>query len=388
MSTAAAWLSAALVVSAPVAAAEAQAPGRTARWAALVEAHAPGELDEAALEVAAWSRDETSAAIPSAEASSKSTAFLGRAMLFHTDIAIAQRAAFDLGLPAGLAGKVLILDPTEAGVRQRAVHWDAGRRLAALLAKRPDGAAAAARWFAASGALLFELGDVASLVAHLEAGLARFPDEPSLLVLRGTYHQALADGRVQGYARRLRSHASEALRSNADGVSGEVRVIELGRRSVVSGDTAIELARAEAIFRRAIGRDASLSEARIRLAHVLERQARWDDALEAVAPALTATLSPRIEYYAALVAGRCEQRLGRTERARAAYERAARAVPGGQAARIALSQLAIVEGRGSAALAALTSGLADDTGPDPWWSYLRLHEPSAKALLAALRDGL
>jgi tetratricopeptide (TPR) repeat protein len=267
------------------------------------------------------------------------------------------------------------------------VHWEAGHALAAALASRPDGAAAAARWFEATGALLFEMGDLAALVAHLEA-LPRGLEDPAFLLLRGTFHQAVADGRVQGHARTLRIRAADALRSNAVGLEGDARATELLRHSIPAGGAAIELARAEGAFRRVIRSDGTRVEAYVRLAHVLERQGRIDDALQAVTTTLTATLSPRLEYYAALVAGRCQQRLGRTDLARAAFERAARAVPDGQAARIALSRLAIVEGRAAAALAELTGPLADDASSDPWWGYFRLHEPSAKAMLAALREGL
>jgi tetratricopeptide (TPR) repeat protein len=149
-----------------------------------------------------------------------------------------------------------------------------------------------------------------------------------------------------------------------------------------------ELDQAARDLRRALELDPELVEARIRLAHVHADKGRHDEAAAILRPVMAATHPPFLEYYGALVLGRVEERLGRLPEARAACERAARQFPQAQVPRVALSRLALLDGRAGDALELLLQAppaAGAEPAEDPWWHYFRRHEPDAGTQVAALR---
>jgi Flp pilus assembly protein TadD len=87
-----------------------------------------------------------------------------------------------------------------------------------------------------------------------------------------------------------------------------------------------------------------------------------------------------------MVLGRAEMRIGRHAEARTAFERAAVLYPQSQAALVALSHVALVEGRGADAVTAVERALGP--GPpkaeDVWATYFRQHAPDARSYLDEL----
>jgi tetratricopeptide (TPR) repeat protein len=150
-----------------------------------------------------------------------------------------------------------------------------------------------------------------------------------------------------------------------------------------------ELALAERDLRAALASDPTLIEARLRLAHVLSALGRTADAAEQARIPPDARLPPFLDYYGAMVLGRAEADLGRHAEARAAFEHAARLLPRSQSPRVALSRLAIADGRTGDGIATIVAASGPDArgdAIDPWWSYFRLHAPDAKAQLTAFRE--
>jgi tetratricopeptide (TPR) repeat protein len=380
------------------------APRLAARWTEAVRTHTPGEVDEALRTVQGWSEAQTLVALRPTPDTPSDAAFLHRALSLHTDIAIVERSAFDRDLPPSLAGKVLLLDPTRPDAAGRAFQWRAARAIAGQLAALPSGAAAVRLWYRATSAMLQQWGDCATLRPHLRAGLDAMPDDPVLLLADGTLHQTFADPRVRAYldatteAEQARFGPRQGVRIDGSlrtgsGVTDRVVVVGMPRGvadRVGAAAEHVELERAEQAFRDALAQDAALVEARIRLAHVLLRRQRPADALGALQPLAGTTLSPVLDYYRAMVLGSVLDALGRHREALAVFERAAAALPGAQAARVAVSRQALVDGHPVDGLRSLVDGLGPQAprgaaAGDPWYDYIRFHDPDARTLLAGFR---
>jgi tetratricopeptide (TPR) repeat protein len=390
-------LAGAVLVLAAAAAVDAQpAAPSTASWLAAAREHTPGANDASLAALRRWPRDATFAAIDAASRSAEA-GVLGRGLILHTDIAILERTTGG-GAEAGVGRSIRLIDAEAVGSLRRTYQWDAGRRLATLLAKRPQGEPIARTWFRAVAALLQQWGDLGACRSHLDHAAALFPDDPVLWLYRGTLHQAFADVRVQGYMARVRR--GDSLQSATGGMyrdaAGNLR--DLGVASsenstnlpVTSAvkETGVELGFAEGALRRAFALDPSLAEARIRLAHVLGARGKPADAVALAREALAKPLPPFLEYYGAMVLGQNAERLGNAAEAGAAYDRAVAVFPHAQAARVAASRAALSAGRREEAVAAIVEAIGPDAPPDredPWAWYYRLHEPQATSLVVELR---
>jgi tetratricopeptide (TPR) repeat protein len=293
--------------SVPARAAQGSAEARPVRWVEAVRTHVPGEAD-AALAAIAARRDRGTATI-------------------------------------------LLEDGRDVGRREPSEHWGIALALTKTLAahEEPAGPRIALRWFHAVTALHQSLADCPLVERHLAEGLLRWPDDARLHLYRGTLHQTYADARLQQFVRR-RNNGRPALlvRRQAGGGAG----------AQPPGPTAAVWERqiAEAAFRRALALDPALDEARIRLAHVVDR-GKVDEAVALAEAALATPLPPFFETYAALVPGRNQARAGRFDEARAAVERAAALAPDAQAPRIGLAQVALAHRRAADAHAGLATAL-------------------------------
>ena len=371
---------------------------RSVHWAQAVQAHAAGTTDAPLETVAAWSHTETMRVLRSAPVVLYDAPFLHRAVTLHTDIAMVERARFDSQLPRALVGKTLFADPTRADAVERAFQWSAARLLADKLAADPAGGQMALQWYRATSAMLQQWGDCATLRPHVQAALKRWPDDPTLLLVEGTLHQTFADVRVQRYvdgaAERARppviigGTVDPAVAASL-GINGRVSGPKLtgvaARIGVVDLDT--ELDRAEHAFRRALVADATLAEARVRLAHVQLRRNRPADALATLEPLSGTSLPSALAYYEAMVRGRTLDAVGRQREALTVFERATAIRPGAQSARLAISRQMLVDGHATDGLRVLDDALGPGArrGDDPWYDYFRFHEPDAWTLLADFR---
>jgi tetratricopeptide (TPR) repeat protein len=386
------WLAAAADAYAQPSAASPGPGSRQEAWVAAVRAHRPGEVDEALQAIAGWTQAATVAVLPPAAGTPTDPAFLGKALTLHTDIALVQRAAYDQRLPPALVGKTLLLDPKDRGAVERGYQWQVARVLAGALAADARGSATARLWYRATGALMQQQqwGDFATLRPHLEAGLDRFPDDADLLLLVGTLHLAFADVRVQRYLDASSAHVRRRLDDDNPASQALRARTQVSNRIGVEGGQN-ELDRSERALRLALQRDPRLLAARVRLAHVLSRRSRPQEAVDLLTLG-PATLTPRLEYYAAMILGRSQAQLDRPRETLAAFERAAALLPGAQSARIALSRQALVDGHPIDGLESMLDAIGPEAltrgraAGDPWFAYFRFHEPDAKTLLTTFRE--
>jgi tetratricopeptide (TPR) repeat protein len=359
---------------------------RVGEWRNAIRAHGRGQFDDVAASVARWPPDLTRIVVDQAirqarerldgrradvgeRERAEARAALAKGLLLHTDIAIAERTTETATAAGGPALRVL--DAKVVAGRRFSNHWGLARLLADALAKEPATAPIAASWYRAVAALYQQWADLGQLLAHLNAASDALPDDPVLLVYRGSLHQAHADPRVQAFLERQRAPGAYTINRVAT--------------TLPIDEPAVELGTAERYLRRALALDPTLAEARIRLAHVLDARGKTREALAPARQAIDSPLPGFLEYYGAMVLGRIESRLGHPAEARAAFERAAARYPRSQAAQVALSQIALGEGRGPDAAAALVVALgpASDEDEDPWSQYFRVHEPGAQARVDA-----
>jgi tetratricopeptide (TPR) repeat protein len=128
---------------------------------------------------------------------------------------------------------------------------------------------------------------------------------------------------------------------------------------------------AEAKYRRAVALAPELGEARLRLGRVLCDQGRYDDALSALEPTLTASHDTWIWYLGHLFAGAACERLGRLAGATAHYRTSMEIRPEAQTGAVALSFLLRRQGASGTAREALSPLMSavKEQGQDPWWDY-------------------
>jgi tetratricopeptide (TPR) repeat protein len=304
-------------------------------------------------------------------------AFVRRAVILHTDAAIfATRFPpppddAPPSVPPGPGRGPLLPPPLLAndrfimhsdgrilGEQRGDWNWPFARRLLDLLVPprhsdllRPD-PHFAAEWYHAVASYLFALGDLADLRAHLQHSES-LPDDPQVLFDRACFAETLG------------LSYNQALRDDADFVEAQRRSrLDLPGEERTDGE-------AEKLFRRALALDPSLAEARVRLARLLARRARYDEAAGHLAMAQASKPSPVVAFYADLVAGRVSQAQGRFKDSLDYYEAAAQRYPDAQSAIVGASQAAVMAGDLSRGLA-----LVEKLGPrsrvqgsDPWRSY-------------------
>lgn len=364
---------------------------RAAEWRAAALAHTSGQFDQVAAGVARWPSDLTRLVVDHAIRRARAAAASGgnqpvagpeydatvlvKALVLHTDIAIAERVS-GTGAAAASGGWTLLDARPIASVRLSS-HWGFARLLAIALTKDPASASIGRTWFRAVGALYQQWADLGQLREHLTAAAEHVPEDPVLLLCEGALHQAYADPRVQSYLTPLRNGQP----GSRDGAF----------RTPSIGDAGTELGIAERVLRRALANDPSLAEARVRLAHVLSARGKAAEAAALARQTLAAPLPSFVEYYGAMVLGRAEAQLGHPAEARVAFERAAARYPHSQAARVALSRLDLAAGHAAEAVEALVRMLGSGTPErieDPWPWYFRLHQPDAQSYLDALREGV
>ncbi len=283
---------------------------------------------------------------------------LRRGALLHTDIAML--------IPAqpGFGGAVSDLEPLriqfsdgqQTGVTLTAVHWSIARML--LDAVRPEGSEQPApakddmvrTWYHATAA--WEQANGQYEPDHLNHGRRLFPADPDLLFLTGTLHETFAGSNVQN-----------AMRT---------AILPAGITVAVKSERA-ELREAEDYFRRALKEDSTMTEARLRLGHVLVMQEHYADAATELRQTNASPIEPLLQYYVSMFLGAAEEALGRHEDAAAAYSRAASLYPTSQSPRVALSALARRRGDRTGAWLAMQQGFAlpanEVTRNDPWWIY-------------------
>jgi tetratricopeptide (TPR) repeat protein len=223
-----------------------------------------------------------------------------------------------------------------------------------------------AAWYHAIAAYLFAMGMNGDSTDHLHQAARVLPDDPRLLFDRGTY--------AEWFGLPIYQAVKDEAATNP--------------YKVVSGIPAEDKTNAEAerLYRRALEVDPSYVEARVRLARLLDRRGRHDDAAMEIGRALAARPAGVVGFYARIVAGRIASARGRHEEALQHYREASSIYARAQSALLGASHAALMLADVSQTLAPLQD-LPDDQGApatDPWWDYQLGAGRDVNALLAAL----
>ena len=354
-------------------------------WAYAVRTHTPGRLDEAVSTLASWSNGALAAVVARGRRLSPPDdpdAFLRRAIVLHTDVAVLSHADGSYRLPPSNRTVIEVADGQHRAVQIGTVHWALARQLVDLLSQ-PAADPFARRWYNATSAQLQSWSEYSELIPHLAAGMRLFDDDARLLLYRATMHEDYAGPRIQ--------RAMGDPSALAAPLGGPLGLLARGRAPApeLTHPGAYELNAAEADLRKALRLDPSLAEAYLRLGHVLGERGRHAEAVGALTSALAVPgLTVDLQYDGWLLLGRERDALGDLSGARDALFRASALAPGAQSAHLALSQNARAAGdrqRAFDALQFLSRGLNTD---DPWWTYTRAHAPTAEALLDDARRSL
>lgn len=283
---------------------------------------------------------------------------LKRGAILHTDAVVRVGDQVCLGQARGPhLWQVRFRDGEQRGIEATAGHWVLARSLLDNVTPDPEDDETVRLWYVATSAYGQHRGRYSR---HEERAVELFPRDPHLLFFAASLHETFATPRVQSLAR--------SIETSGDAKHGIERAES-------------ELKEAGKLYRRALDAEPSLVEARIRLGRVLHLLGRHEQAareLQQAVASLGAGSTPAedehlLAYYGELFLGASNDALGRDEAARAAYERASALYPDAPSPRLALSRLALRDGRHDEAVAqalqALRRPAADRDRDDPWWRY-------------------
>jgi tetratricopeptide (TPR) repeat protein len=330
---------------------------RTAVRRSLVRAHAPGSATpDPRIRVRGWETtlDDAGALIgvtPAEAARGLVTGILERGAVLHTDIAVFEAEA-------GSAADV--------GHELAGTSLHCGFAMALVDSLRQDAPTTPfiAAWYRGVAAVLQLHREVVAAPLFAEGAVLLFPHDPVLLLSAGIVNETLASPTVQ---------AGAYFRDSG--------------LSPVIGPSATYLEQAERYLRRARDADPGMTEARVRLGHVLGRLGRHEEALVELRAAAAATAPPFVTFFASLFAGDEEAACGRAEPALAAYLHALSVFPASQSAWLSVSHVRQRLGDRTGAVEALRRAVEARPGgrQDPWDEYGAGLGRQAPELLRALR---
>ncbi|HET7695169.1 MAG TPA: tetratricopeptide repeat protein [Vicinamibacterales bacterium] len=408
-------LAIAAVAPAPAAASDFPASGVAVleRWAGAVGSHTPGVLDQAADRIMAFTYHErqllddplrTFLSIlsgrrydPDTELQRKVDAlaraslarlgyggFLKRAVLLHSDVAVARESIPPSPLPSlppvpasqspllSTRRMTVSRDGEVLGQIESDWNWPFVRSLVGRIHDAAPADPFVGDWYHATLAFLFERRVYAEAAVHLANAAKLVPDDPRLLFDRAVYAE------IQGMP------TNQVLMRNVDTVAIR-RWRESGRfpssaNAATRAAAGLDIppkaeadAEAERLFRRALAVDPQYAEARLRLARVLIERRRHDEALVHARTALSGALAEDLAFLARLFAGRAEQALGRLREAANEIDEALRLYPQAQSALLAKSQVALLRGDVTGAIAPIGLLPRDPSSAipslDPWLDY-------------------
>ena len=215
----------------------------------------------------------------------------------------------------------------------------------------PADRAFVSEWYHAVTAYLFAQGMNGDATSHLQAAARVLPDDPRLLFDRGTYAETLGLPIYQA----VRETVTARPNTFVSRIPSEDKMN----------------AEAEGLYRRALEIDAGYVEARVRLARLLERRARHDEAATHIAKALDAQPTGVVGFYARIVAGRVAAARRRYDEALQHYRAASTLYASAQSALLGASHAALMLADLPGTLAAIEP-LGTDSArfdADPWLDY-------------------
>ncbi len=262
---------------------------------------------------------------------------------------------------AGVLHVELALEGTRPW-QDRVFHQDTARQLLIL-----DGARVSRTlqklWYLAFVAYWQREAQVDEVMAVVAEAKTRFPDDPQVLLAQASLWELLASW-PGSEGLQLRPNAAIAPVTSARVLLGTEYAILAGREKMLDA-----CARA---YARLVATE-NLEEARIRLARVLTRLGRYEEALAAAGPVAARPGDPVSHYLAALVQSAAYLAAGRGANAAEAARAAMADYPGCAAPRVALSCALRAAGRAEESRAVMadtwSSATEDGCRHDPWWGY-------------------
>ena len=399
------------------------------RWNSAVANHTPGKFDEAVEHVMAFSYEdrrqldtpmrtfllvlsgtpyEPDAALAKrvhllargAREHFGYEAFLTRAVMLHTDAAIAgARTSPQIvpALPPRMAGLSPLLatqrmtvnrDGEILGEIESNWNWPFARSLVGLLKIASPTDAFVGDWYHATAAYMFSRLEFAEVWEHLASARIVLPDDARILFDRGSYIDIQAMPMTQVLLRGVDLNAVQQARNGrsvprtASAATRRAAMLEIPQKETALAD-------AESLFRRALRADPGLAEARVRLARVLIERGHHEEALTEADAALAGNPPDVVAFYGHLFGGRAAQAAGRYDAAARYFDSALQRFPDAQSAMLARSQLALLRADVTGATAALERLPADPRPEaleaDPWTYYRYAIGREWQPLYAALR---
>lgn len=335
---------------------EARLRGPEAWYLALIDRYRGGDRagaiaaplvpEKALLEVSALKRQAEAGRCISCTARERIEAFpFEVAVLLHTERAFERLETDDSAGPAELeiAPRLVALMPEE---RRRAFE---------------------PRWLRVVSQVLCRLAKWDLGLGLLQAARARYPGDPLLILAAG---------------------ATLETKARFDPGTIHVESELMGRHDRTESAQRGQLVQAQKSYRQALALRPDLHQARLRLARVLQLLGRHEASMRELRMVTEAAPDPRTVYLARLFLGYAREASGQYEPAAAEYEQAVRAVPGGQAAAVALSHALHRSGRRRESVGVLQAGMAHAgrrAVVDPWWPYVLGEWEDPDALLGELR---
>jgi tetratricopeptide (TPR) repeat protein len=334
-------------------------------WTDAVIRHEPGTLDAHAESIGMWSWQRLKPVLDYLRGRADASLRL-RAATLYLDVAL--RVELEQRPRYPTEGRVLQAQDGRAlgsGDMDPHIWW--GRQVLVLQAKGsrkpfegPNRDHAIA-WYRTTSAMLARNFSLSNLEPHIRAALDEIPDDAGILFDAGCLAETFAAPSIQAVVpRKKRSSFAFPLQ-----ISGVERTRDEN------------LLEAERYFRRALERDATMTEARVRLGRVLAVRGRTAEAARELELAAAMSGPPVVHYFAELFRGDTLERLGSARAAAEAFDRAAALFPSAQSPRLALSALRMERGEEAAARAAIervwnrpAAGAAGQS-EDPWWDYWR-----------------
>ena len=294
---------------------------------------------------------------------------LRRAAMLHADVAML--APLDRSTKTGDPDSVTVVDGVVVGYESQSAHWGAGRQLLDAIEPAPAADPFVPLWYNAIAATLLGTSNLAAARPHLEHAADVLPGNANIQYEIGCYHQAGA-APIMDAARRM----MQRTQAGKGGAAPEESTDDHWKA-------------AERSFREAVVFDPAHVEARTRLGAVLLERGLIDEAASQLRLAAASAADDVLWYFAQLLLGQAEERLGRTDAAAACYAAAQSRFPAARSPRFALAALARARGDREQAwqpVAALIGPHAPAQNvADPWWGFIQWQQKPAKRLLAELR---
>lgn len=299
--------------------------------------------------------------------------WLHRAVMFETDVAIlapevtadAMRDAKGTGL-----AEAVHADDGELGARNLLNwHFQLARELVDQRATAVSDVFAAS-WYHTVALYQLDLMLLGEMAPHLQRADQLFPSDARIQFDLACLSDAMGSARVQAVMVGGYSGNSTAFRPNVPGETNAER-------------------RASAQFAQTLQLDSSFAEPRVRLARLMEKNGKPQDALSLLADASRLTMSPELEYISHLIAARASGAVGKFAEGRAHVKAALALFPSAQAPLVALTQLSLESGDMEGAVSAasqLRLNPERDERNDPWWIYFQATWLNNRKLLDDLRD--